>query len=176
MESNALTQARALTPPAREATLQRQASVSQFWDSNRQLLEAAWAEWEVENKDNLLIPDETLLDPRLRKAINAAWQDPSKENAVADLWEEIIPGVYTAQFFDLERLAEFRDYLKAVANAQIPVRAPYGIQLNRFGMMLDPRSEGHLAAPNFQAFYHDLMDRYMRPIARLLLDTYGFDN
>ncbi|MEM9527057.1 MAG: 2OG-Fe(II) oxygenase [Bacteroidota bacterium] len=123
-----------------------------------------------------MVPDETLLDPRLRKAVNEAWENPEKESAVADLWEEIIPGVYTAQFFDLERLAEFRNYLAAVANSQIPTRAPYGIQLNRYGLMLDPRSEGHLAAPNFQAFYNDIMDRYMRPIARLLLDTYGYDN
>ncbi len=174
--TNALAEARALTLPSREASLKRETSVSHFWNTNRKLLEDAWAEWEIENKDSLLIPDETLLAPRLRKAINEVWENPEKENAVADLWEEIIPGVYVAQFFDLDRLAEFRTYLEAVANSQVPKRAPYGIQLNRYGMMLDPRSEGHLAAPNFQAFYNDIMDRYMRPIARLLLGTYGYDN
>lgn len=173
---NALAEARALTLPSREASLRREPSVSQFWNENRKLLEDAWGEWEIDNKDNLLIPDETLLDPKLRKAINDAWENPEKENAVADLWEEIIPGVYSAQFFDLERLAEFRKYLEATVNSEIPRRAPYGIQLNRYGVMLDPRSEGHLAAPNFQAFYNEIMDRYMRPIARLLLGTYGFDN
>ena len=175
-KTNALAEARALTLPSREASLKRESSVSQFWNNNRKLLEDAWAEWEIENKDHLLIPDETLLDSRLRKAVNDAWENPEKENAVADLWEEIIPGVYVAQFFDLERLAEFRKYLEAVANSQIPKRAPYGIQLNRYGMMLDPRSEGHLATPNFQAFYNNMMDKYMRPIARLLLGTYGYDN
>jgi hypothetical protein len=140
------------------------------------LLEEAWVEWEIENKNDLLIPDETLLDPRLRQAINNAWEDPEMEHKLADLWEEIIPGVYVAQFFDLERLADFRKYLEVVANAPIPKRAPYGIQLNRHGIMLDPRSEGHLAAPNFQAFYKDMMDRYMRPIARLLLGTYDYDS
>lgn len=174
--NNALAQARALTLPSRQSSLQRDPSVSHFWNSNRELLEAAWAEWEIENKDSLLIPDETLLDPRLRKAINDAWENPEKENAVADLWEEIIPGVYTVQFFDLERLAEFRKYLEAAANSEIPARPPYGIQLNRYGVMLDPRSEGHLGAPNFQAFYNAIMDRYMRPVARLLLGTYGYDN
>jgi len=173
--NNALSKARALTLPSREASLRRDASVSQFWNDNRKLLEEAWAEWELENKDTLLVPDETLLDPRLREAINAAWENPDKENAVADLWEEIIPGVYSAQFFDLDRLADFRAYLEAVASSQIAARPPYGIQLNRYGIMLDPRSEGHLAAPNFQSFYNDMMDRYMRPIARLLLDTYGYD-
>lgn len=175
-KNNALVQARALDLPSREASLRRDPSVSNFWNSNRKLLEDAWAAWEIENKDNLLMPDETLLDPRLRKAINDAWENPEKEHAVADLWEEIIPGVYVAQFFDLERLADFRNYLEAVANSQIPKRAPYGIQLNRYGIMLDPRSEGHLATPNFQTFYNEMMDRYMRPIARLLLDTYGYDN
>ena len=174
--TNVLEQARALTQPSREASLKRDPSVSQFWYSNRKLLEEAWAAWEIENKDSLLIPDESLLDPRLRKAINDAWENPEKENAVADLWEEIIPGVYVAQFFDLDRLAEFRTYLEAVANSKIPKRSPYGIQLNRYGMMLDLRSEGHLAAPNFQAFYNAMMDRFMRPIARLLLGTYGYDN
>lgn len=174
--NNSLAQARALTQPSREASLNREPSVSHFWNSNKELLENAWAEWEIENKDSLLTPDETFLDPSLRKAINEAWKNPEKEHVVADLWEEIIPGVYTAQFFDIERLAEFRNYLEAVANSQIPRRAPYGIQLNRYGVMLDPRSEGHLAAPNFQAFYNDMMNRFMRPIARLLLGTYGYDN
>lgn len=176
MTNNSLTKARSLILPSREASLRREASVSQFWNRNRELLQDAWAEWEIENKDELLIPDESLLDPRLRKAINQAWENPTKENAVADLWEEIIPGVYSAQFFDVERLAEFRNYLEAAVNAQIPVRSPYGIQLNRYGMMLDQRSEGHLAAPNFQVFYKDIMDRYMRPISRLLLGTYGYDS
>ncbi|MBT9189227.1 2OG-Fe(II) oxygenase [Zobellia russellii] len=174
--TNALAEARALEVPSRELSLRRDPSVSQFWNENRKLLEAAWTEWELENKDDLLVPDETLLDPRLRKAIKDAWENPEKESAVADLWDEVIPGVYVAQFFDVDRLADFRNYLEAVANSRVPKRAPYGIQLNRYGMMLDPRSEGHLAAPNFQAFYNDMMDRFMRPIARLLLGTYGYDN
>lgn len=174
--NNALAQVRALEIPSREAMLKRDTTVTQFWNNNRQLLEDAWAEWEIENKDTLLIPDETLQDPKLRQAVKDAWENPEKENVVADLWEEIIPGVYSIQFFDVERLAEFRNYLEAVANSKIPARPPYGIQLNRYGFMLDPRSEGHLAAPNFQAFYNDMMDRYMRPISRLLFDTYGYDN
>ena len=174
--TNALAEARALEVPSRELSLRRDPSVAQFWNENRKLLEAAWAEWEIENKDDLLVPDETMLDPRLRKAIKDAWENPEKESAVADLWDEVIPGVYVAQFFDVDRLADFRNYLEAVTNSRVPKRAPYGIQLNRYGMMLDPRSEGHLAAPNFQAFYNDMMDRFMRPIARLLLGTYGYDN
>lgn len=69
INKNALEQARALTLPTRKASLNREPSVSHFWNSNRNLLENAWAEWEIENKGNILIPDEKLLDPRLRKAI-----------------------------------------------------------------------------------------------------------
>ncbi len=174
--NNALIQARNLTLPSRESMLQREASVTSFWNNNKKLLEDAWGVWETENKDSLLIPDDSLLDPQLRKAIHEAWENPEKESNVSDLWEEIIPGVYTTQFFDLERLAEFREYLEAAVNSQIPARPPYGIQLNRYGIMLDPRSEGHLAAPNFQTFYKDIMNRYMRPVARLLLGTYGYDS
>ena len=176
INNKALTEASELKTPSRKETLQRDPSVAVFWKKNRTLLEKAWEEWEVVHKDSLLIPDETLLDPKLRKAIHEAWENPEKENTVADLWEEVIPGVYTAQFFDPERLADFRTYLEEVVNANIPVKAPYGIQLNRYGFMLDPRSDGYLAAPNFQKFYNDIMNLYMRPIARLLLGTYGYDN
>ncbi|WP_218870160.1 hypothetical protein [Psychrobacter sp. BI730] len=42
--------------------------------------------------------------------------------------------------------------------------------------MLDARSSGYLAIPNFQAFYHKVMNQYMRPIARLLFaNVYGYD-
>ena len=42
--------------------------------------------------------------------------------------------------------------------------------------MLDPRSEGYLAAPGFQGFYREMMDAYMRPVSRLLFpDVVGYD-
>lgn len=173
---DALAQARALDLPSRQSMLQRSNEVTQFWNHHRQLLEDAWTQWEQENHGKLRLPDESLLDKNLVQAINNAWQDPSKETEVAQLWEEIIPGVYTTQFFDVDRLAEYRNYLESAAQSGIPARPPYGIQLNRNGVMLDPRSEGHLAAPQFQAFYTEMMNRYMRPVARLLLGTYGYDS
>lgn len=43
--------------------------------------------------------------------------------------------------------------------------------------MLDKRSEGFLAAPSFQAFYRELLDSYMRPIARMLFpEVMGYDS
>lgn len=175
MQPNALERARAIARPTREEMLQRAPSVQKFWSENRVLFQDAWSEWETGSGGGFPL-DSSLYDPKLREAIARAWQDPSKEIAVRDLWTEVFPGVYEAQFFDPARLLVLRDYLQAVANADIPLRPPYGISLNRGGAMLDSRSEGYLAAPSFQAFYRDLMNRYMRPISRLLFpDIIGYD-
>lgn len=175
MTQNSLERARSVKRPTREEMLNRTPSVQQFWSQNRGLLQDAWKEWDVaDNQDSIL--DSSLYDPKLRAAVEQAWQDPTTEIAVKDLWEEVFPGVYEAQFFDPTRLAVLRDYLERVADAEIPLRPPYGISLNRGGAMLDSRSEGYLAAPRFQSFYRELMDAYMRPISRLLFpDIVGYD-
>ena len=172
-----LQRARDLTLPSREAMLQRSPSVQQFWDSNKLLLQDAWKEWEENKGDSFFIPDDLLLDESLHNAVEQAWKDPSKESVVKDLWQEVSPGVFQCQFFDPERLADLRSYLDNVADAEIPLRPPYGIVLNRRGAMLDPRSEGYLAAPSFQTFYRELFNKYMRPIARLLFpEVLGYDS
>ncbi len=156
--------------------LQRAPSVQQFWLQNRELFTDAWKQWEDTESDGQNKLDSSLYDPTLRSAVELVWDDPAKESAVKDLWKEVFPGVYETQFFDPERLSILRSYLNRVADAQIPVRPPYGISLNRGGAMLDNRSEGYLAAPNFQAFYQNLMNTYMRPIGRLLFpDITGYD-
>ena len=176
MAQTALTKTRALERPSLEDMLQRAPSVQRFWNQNQTLFQDAWSEWEAAEKDPNLQLDSSIFDPRLRKAIEQAWADPSKEDGVRDLWEEVFPGVYKAQFFDVEKLETLRSYMDSASGAEIPLRAPYGISLNRGGAMLDPRSEGYLAAPNFQEFYGELMNRYMRPVSRLLFpDIVGFD-
>lgn len=176
MSFEALERARAVERPARQAVLNREYSVHQFWNSNKTLFSRAWQQWEEEVGLTSIL-DEGLFAPELRKAVQQAWQDPSSEAAVKELWKEVFPGVYAAQFFDLERLSDLREYLDKTVEANIPVRPPYGIVLNRYGAMLDARSEGFLAAPHFQQFYTMLMDRYMRPIARLMYpDVYGYDS
>ena len=171
-----LIKAREIERPTREEMLQRAPSVHRFWNNNSGLFEDAWKEWEDnENKSGLILNND-LYAPELRKAVEDAWSDPSKEGAVQNLWQEVFPGVYKAQFFNPEKLAILRDYMDNAANAEIPLRPPYGISLNRAGAMLDPRSEGYLAAPNFQKFYRGLMDEYMRPISRMLFpDVVGYD-
>ncbi len=176
MTGNALSTARSIERPTREAMLQRDPSVHQFWSQNRDLFESAWKQWEADESDLIGKLDSSLYDTNLRNSVELAWKDPSKESEVKALWKEVFPGVYEAQFFNPERLAILRDYLNRVSNAEIPMRPPYGISLNRGGAMLDRRSEGYLAAPGFQAFYQALMDSYMRPIARMLFpDITGYD-
>ena len=177
MPHNQLKLARALELPTREAMLNRELSVQQFWGNNRDLLSDAWGEWEISEKGRLFTPDSSLLDKDLRNAVMQAWEDPSKESEVKALWEEVAPDVFQCQFFDPERLVDLRGYLEEIWDAQIPIRPPYGIVLNRRGAMLDRRSEGYLAAPNFQAFYNVLLSTYMRPIARLLFpEVVGYDS
>ncbi len=179
MTQTSLERARAVERPSRDAMLQRAPAVQRFWHENEALFQDAWTAWDAEHGAPL---DATLYDPHLRAAIADAWKDPTTEGAVKALWQEVFPGVYKTQFFDPDRLKVLRDYMDRVADAGIPLRPPYGISLNRGGAMLDPRSEGHLAAPTFQAFYRDLMDRYMRPVSRLLFpdvtdydtQTFGF--
>lgn len=176
MSATALQKARAVDRPSREEMLNRDFSVQQFWSQNRELFKDAWSEWQAENETKLPQLDSSIFDPKLREAVERAWADPTTEVAVKDLWEEVFPGVYRAQFFNVERLAALREYLDSVADADIPLRPPYGIVLNRGGAMLDPRSEGYLAAPGFQGFYQEMMDAYMRPVSRLLFpDVVGYD-
>jgi len=173
---NKLTDARNLTLPSREAMLRRAPSVQQFWIKNKALLTHAWQQWEESESTDRDILNSSLLDNDLRIAVEQAWKDPAKEVEVQNLLHEVAPGVFEFQFFNPERLADLRRYLESVWDAQIPLRPPYGIVLNRKGAMLDRRSEGYLAAPSFQSFYQELLDTYMRPIARMLFpEIIGFD-
>ncbi|KJZ13838.1 2OG-Fe(II) oxygenase [Marinomonas sp. S3726] len=175
--SSRLVEARELALPSRQEMLSRLPSVERFWDKNRDLLVDAWKEWEESNKAQLIALDDSVIDKNLRDAVNQAWFDPTTESNVSDLWNEVAPGVFLAQFFDKEQVAILREFLEEVANANIPLRPPYGISLNRYGAMLDPRSDGYLAAPEFQAFYNQLLDKYMRPVARMLFpEVMGYDS
>ena len=174
MTLNQLQQARDVQRPTREAMLQRAPEVHTFWNNNRTLFQNAWGEWE--ESQSLAPLTESLIDHKLRDAINSSWANPTKEDAVKDLLSEVAPGVFKFQFFDVESIKQLRSYLSSAASADIPLRPPYGIALNRGGAMLDERSEGYLAAPSFQTFYREMLDKYMRPIARLLFpEIVGYD-
>ena len=169
--AGALEVARKLQLPTRDEMLRRDPNVYHFWDSNDKLLEEAWKEWQDTDEKALALPklDDSIIHTKLREAVDKAWEDPSHEVHVKDLWEEVAPGVYAVQFFDMEQIDVLRAWMDAAAESGIPIRPPYGIVLNRKGCMLDPRSVGYLAAPGFQSFYRNvLVDHYIRPLGRLL--------
>ncbi|MEM6955354.1 MAG: 2OG-Fe(II) oxygenase [Myxococcota bacterium] len=172
-----LTRAQTTQLPSRDAMLRRDDSVRRFWHTNDALFREAWKAWEFSHAERLAPLDESLVDARLRTAVAEAWNDPTREDAVRSLWDEVAPGVFQSQLLDPTRIRDLRSYLEEVADAKIPVRPPYGIVLNRGGAMLDKRSAGYLAAPSFQAFYRSLLDTYMRPIARMLFpEVMGYDS
>ncbi len=77
MEHLQLDAARDLAVPERHATLRRDPEVATFWQCNTTLLREAWAEWDDAERARLPVLDESLLDPRLRDAVDAAWEDPT---------------------------------------------------------------------------------------------------
>ncbi len=174
--SNHLEQTRALEVPQREAMLRREPSAQDFWTIHRDLLANAWKEWEAHEDTSAIELGSSLIDPRLREAVESAWQDPTTESAVRDLLHEAAPGVFAFQLLAPDRLDSLREYLEKVWDAGVPIRPPYGIVLNRRGGMLDRRSAGYLGAPRFQEVYQDLLDTYMRPISRLVFpEVSGYD-
>jgi len=176
MPFDILQRAREISRPSRQDMLMRAPSAQRFWHDNDQLFRDAWSQWDQVSPELEPLLDEAIFAAPLRAAIAGAWSNPNQEEAVKNLWEEVLPGVCQAQFFDPEHIAKLRTYFERVADADIPLRPPYGIALNRGGAMLDERSPGYLAAPSFQTFYRQVMDTYMRPIARLLFpETFGYD-
>ncbi|MGY8872308.1 MAG: hypothetical protein ACKVJE_17880 [Pseudomonadales bacterium] len=176
MLNRELTNARSLVVPSREATLYRAIAVEDFWQKNRLSLIQAWTEWEQTEGAELAQLDESLINKDLERALNQAWHNPSKEDEVKKLWEPVAQGVFKAQVFDPEKLNALRDYMDAAMNAKIPIKQPYGIVLNRNGAMLDKRTNGYLAAPAFERFYRMFLDKYIRPISRLLFpEVTGYD-
>ncbi|KAL3923991.1 MAG: hypothetical protein SGILL_001317 [Bacillariaceae sp.] len=67
----------------------------------------------------------------------------------------------------MEQIKKIQQWFQLVQQAGIPTRPPYGIVLNRKGVMIDPRSVGYYAAPDFQTFYKMLVDDYVRPLGRM---------
>lgn len=127
MSTTLLTKARTVTRPTRDAMLQRDPSVHQFWDDNKKVFKDAWFEWEQNSGHSNIVLDRSLYSSALREAIEQSWADPIKEISVKDLWTEVFPNVYKAQFFDPEKLSVLRGYIDRVSEAGIPLRPPYGI-------------------------------------------------
>ena len=109
VSSGALAQARAVERPTRDAMLRRDPAVGRFWEENKQLFSAAWAEWETTGQIGESVLDRSLYDARLRTAIERSWQDPQQESAVAELWRPVVPGVMPPKAAESEaRPANYR--------------------------------------------------------------------
>ena len=166
-----------LKRPSREEVLRRDIKVRNFWLKNKETLVAAWNEWENEKENQLQVPVENLVDTQMKNCFEKAWENVELETEIDNLVTEVSPGVFIFNFFNLNELKQLNEYLTKIENANIPIRPPYGIVLNRKGAMLDPRSEGYLAAPSFQKFYFNTINKYMRPLARYLFpEVVGYDS
>ena len=84
-----LEKARNLQLPTYQEMLRRDAKVYDFWNHNEATLEKAWKEWNAHDEKALALPklDASIINPKLRQAVEATWKDPSPENeqAIKDL-------------------------------------------------------------------------------------------
>lgn len=166
-----LKRARELEAPAALTESGGETEGVEFWNEHANLLRKAWLEWEREQEGSLPnLNDDTIYEPELRSAVKAAWKDPSKEGEVRSLWEEIVPNVYTCQLLQPDRIADIRAYIDAASNAGIPTRRPNG--MNRYGLILDPSTEGAVMIEGLDKFYQNLVNEYIRPLGRLFFPEY----
>ena len=164
-----LQRARELKAPAALSTDAGETEGLEFWNANGELFRKAWREWES-TEVNLPELDDSVYDTKLREAVKAAWKDPRKEEAIRPLWKEIVPNVFMCQLLQPDRIADVRAYIDASATAGIPTRRPNG--MNRFGIILDPKTEGSVLISGLDKFYQSLVDDYVRPLGRLFFPEY----
>ena len=166
-----LKQARALKAPTALTESGGEAEGLEFWNQHATLIRNAWSEWETSQGDELpSLDDEAIYDPTLREAVKAAWKDPAKEEAIRPMWQEVVPSVYTCQLLQPDRIADIRAYIDAASDAGIPTRRPNG--MNRYGLILDPNTEGAVVIDGLDKFYQNLVNEYMRRLGRLFFPEY----
>lgn len=165
--------ARELQAPQAQSIFRGETEGGDFWSKHSSLLRKAWSEWEYQ-QDLPLLDLERLMDSSLKKAVQAAWKDPTLENVVQDLWKEVAPGVFSCQLFTVTSLYSIREHLdKASHDSKIPTRRPNG--MNRYGLILT-EADGSVFLRDFSAFYQELVDTYIRPMGRMLFPEYISDN
>lgn len=167
-----LKRARALEAPSAATTESGETEGLEFWNQHGKLLRKAWLEWEETQQQVDALPElnQDVFEPTLKEAVQAAWEDPKKEHAIKPLWKEIVPNIYTCQLIQPDRIADIRAYIDAAATAGIPTRRPNG--MNRFGLILDPHTEGAVTMRGLDRFYQMIVDDYVRPMGRLFFSEY----
>ena len=177
---DALARARNLTLP--EAYIlggeEAETEHADWWQEHAALLREAWEEWEASIRLPHLLPASRLVAEPLRRAVEQVWQDPMafEQQYRQEHWIEQAPGIYTAQLFSPEAIQDIRAHFDAAASSHIPRRRPN--HLNREGLLLIPPDQGkgvngavHLT--EFEQFYQELIDTYLRPTARALFPEYA---
>ena len=168
-----LERARQLQAPVATSTLHGETEGSDFWANHSAVLKEAWKEWESQQD----LPDLTihdLVNNTLRAAVQAAWNDPRKEDAVKQLWTEVVPNnVYKCQLFHPHSIHKIRQHVdRASYNSNIPIRRPNG--MNRYGLILHPSddTDGSVVLQQFNSFFSSLLTEYARPMGRALFPAY----
>jgi len=133
-------------------------------------LQEAWREWEIQQQFPALATD-SLVDSRLRDAVEMAYQDPSKEDAVRKYFSEVAPGVYKAQVFDPTQIACLRDYIDKASKARIPYKRPNS--MNRYGLILHPAGiTGGVNLQKLDCFYQAVFNKFVHPMGSLFFPEY----
>ena len=149
-----------------------------FFEAHGELLRAAWHEYGLsdasrttsasrESGTDRQTPRHLEVPRKLQQACLGARRNPSQatEKAVRSLFDEVAPGVVAGELLAPEAISRLRAELARVTNAGIPVRRPNG--MNRHGVILDGTVAGGVAN-GVDVLVKELMDEYVRPIARTL--------
>mmetsp|Transcript_2884 Transcript_2884/g.8513 ORF Transcript_2884/g.8513 Transcript_2884/m.8513 type:complete len:323 (-) Transcript_2884:270-1238(-) len=158
---SALSRARKLRAPKPSSTRDGEYEHAEFWEVNDKTLRQAWQEFGINDTPAFSAWSDQGLVPGLREAVRAVQDAPSEEAdlRVRELWKEVAPGVFAAQFFDVEYIGRLRAELDRLSAAGIPTRRPNG--MNRHGLIL---SEGLPLG----AWVEGLVRELARPLAYTL--------
>jgi hypothetical protein len=176
-----------LCPPTVDSSNGGETENWEWWQQHASLLREAWKEWESTDNAAAVLQDDALsldngtvasfIHEPLRCAVEKAWEHPSVEHeaAVASLWSEVMPGVYTCRFFTSDGVRRIRAHLDTAEKSGIPLRRPNG--MNRFGVVVHPPDsvDGAVSLQQFTTFYEILIDKYIRPVMRALFPEFAGD-
>jgi hypothetical protein len=164
--------ARELEPPSPQSMEGGETEGHEFWERHASLLREAWREWESFH-DLPRLDCSDLVDAHLHASVEAARIDPiQNETSVWRMLTMVAPHTYAFQLLDPSKIALLRQHIDLAGNSKIPTRRPNG--MNRHGMIVNPTDtvDGSVAIQEFQRFYHELVDDYIRPIGRMVFSEY----
>lgn len=182
--------ARRLEEPIPKALVGGEFENSDFWETNGKLLRDAWKEYYQEsmilspmNNTYLFSPEEfdidAMIHPHLARAVANAWKNPghASESIVRKQFKQVTPdgAVFSTQLIQPLHVQALREEIDAIEASGLPTRRPNG--MNRYGHIFDEGIDGAVALPSLNRYCTDLVDRYVRPIGRMLFpEDIGIDD